>query len=321
MKPPSKTPRLLLVAALAVTVSCVSLGPHVVTVRSSERDASRPARSWAEVFAQPTALSVEPLLSGWVKAGPDILIDQNNPRTPESAKREQWVPSPFDLVKHPTRGWVVFDTGVSSGNCSYGARPFFWVPCQPSPDGDLVTQLRRRGVRPDQLAFVVLSHGHGDHASGLRALEREHAVPVLVTEDEWRAMSSGTRLFSGYLTEQLVGTYPVTTVSFVGAEVMPEVGPAIDLFGDGSIWLIDAKGHTAGGLAVVINAAEGPTLLMFDASHLEEGFQHDVVPGFVVSRDEAAQTLARLRGFVRATPALKVYYGHEPSQWPVAPAP
>ena len=42
---------------------------------------------------------------------------------------------------------------------------------------------------------------------------------------------------------------------------------ACDFFGDGSLYVLRAAGHTKGNIAVLLNAKDGPILLAFDAAH------------------------------------------------------
>jgi glyoxylase-like metal-dependent hydrolase (beta-lactamase superfamily II) len=276
----------------------------------------RAQASWEEVFAHPTALEVTGFHTGDVWTGPEILIERNNPATPEQEKVSRWVPSLAYLVQHPTQGALLFDSGVREGECSYGARPFYWVPCRAIPGASALAQLRAHGLRPSDLRFVVLSHFHGDHVSGLADLVAEGPVRVLSTGQEWAAVNAPLRLFDGYLDAQVELDYPVTLAALSEAPPMPILGPSLDLFGDGSVWLFSSAGHTRGQLSVLLNAESGPVLLTFDASHLAANFEHRVPPGVVVDRGAALAALDRLSAFARAYPRLKVIYGHEPSQWP-----
>jgi|JI10StandDraft_1071094.scaffolds.fasta_scaffold11892_4 N-acyl homoserine lactone hydrolase len=291
--------------------SCAGLGEHVVTSVSPNHATSR---SWEDVFAHPTALTVDKRVSGWVRASASILIDASNPRTPAELKADQWVPVPFYLVHHPAHGVVLFDTGVAEGDCSYGFRPFYWVPCQVGPEGAAARQLGDQA-----LTAIVLSHGHGDHAQGLAGLTARARVPVIVAESEWSAVNGAFRAFEGYLTEQLAGDYPVQLLRTSDFTEMPLLGRVFDLYGDGSIWLIESSGHTRGQLSALFNAEAGPILLTFDASHLEANFKFGIAPGFTADKEAALATLARLAAFKAAYPQVQVVYGHEPSQWPLRP--
>jgi N-acyl homoserine lactone hydrolase len=311
---------------LALTsLGCASMGAH--DVRPLEPTApphaapasSPPAQRWEDVFARPAALRITALVTGQVYAGTKILIEGDNPRTPELLKHDQWVPSIAYLVDHESRGRMLFDAGVPAaddkGVCDFGRWPFFSVPCRATTDQNVVAQLAALGVRPTDLRFVAISHFHGDHAGGLHGLESGAPVPVLTTTEEWAAVNRTFPAFEGYLTEIVGGAYPVRTVETRRAVEMPYVGRVVDLFGDGSIWLIPAIGHSRGQFSALFNAQGGPVLLTFDAAHLAASVELRIPPGFVVDRDAALATLDRLIALRAAFPSMRIFYGHEPTQW------
>ena len=309
--------RALGLTALLAVGGCAGVGEHAVgTWKAPHRST---ARSWDEVFAQPTALRVTGMVTGEVFTGPRILIDADNPRTPAQDKKERWVPSVVYLVEHPTQGRFVMDTGtapVETGTCSYGLRPAYWVPCRTTRGQDVVAQLHARGLEARDLRFAMMSHFHGDHAGGLQALAADGLSGVLTTTAEWTAVNSVKRVLEGYLDAQVNGPYGVTVLDDAEAVTMPHVGKVWDVFGDGSVWLIPVAGHTRGQLAALLNTVEGPLLMTFDASHLASNFVHRVVPGSTVDDGWAMDAIERLRALKEAYPAVRVIYGHEPTQWP-----
>lgn len=48
--------------------------------------------------------------------------------------------------------------------------------------GDSITRLARLGLRPDDLAGIVVTHEHGDHIGGVGRLARKYRLPVWLTE-------------------------------------------------------------------------------------------------------------------------------------------
>lgn len=311
---------LILLAALAAvgTGLAAVIGIYASIGNVAIDDAPSPGsarpRDWNEVFANPIDLKVTAFVTGWVEAGPEILIDATNPRTPDAYRKKIWVPSIAYLVEHPAKGRVLLDTGLKAGNCTYGTEPLYWVPCRNSLGSDAVSQLAAVGFKPSDLSLVVVSHFHGDHVSGLAALLRGGAGRIVTSRAEIEGVKSAFRIFSGYESSMLKNDFNALLVDKM-LIAMPIVGAAADLFGDGSIWLIPVPGHTHGQLATLINAKSGPLLLTFDASHLKAGFDLGVIPGAYVDRAVAEGSLAKLRALASTFPQIKVVYGHEPSQW------
>lgn len=311
---------LILAAVVAVAIIgfavSVGIGASIgaVTVTPMAPPVTTQPSDWGSVLANPVDLKVTAFVTGWVEAGPEILIDAKNPRTPAAYRNRIWVPSLAYLVEHPTNGRVLFDTGLKAGDCAYGTRPVYWVPCRNSRDSDAVSRLAALGLKPSDLDLVVVSHFHGDHVSGLGPLLQGGARRIVTTGAEIDGVKSAFRALSGYESSMLKTDFDALVIDRMLAP-MPIVGRAADLFGDGSIWLIPVPGHTAGQLAALINTKPAPLLLTFDASHLKAGFDLGVIPGAYVDRTAAEASLAKLRALAAAFPQIKVVYGHEPSQW------
>jgi glyoxylase-like metal-dependent hydrolase (beta-lactamase superfamily II) len=257
--------------------------------------------------------------TGYVLTGPRVLIDKTDLKTPDSEKKEQWVPAPSYLVTHPTHGRFLMDAGVGAGDreghCDFGVVPLFRVECRAANGQDIGSQLAADGLGPADLSFVLLSHLHGDHAGGLAPLAERGHFRVAVAAGEWSAASRGLRVLDGYVASQLRVDYDVETLDVDAAPNMPVLGRALDLFGDCSVWLFATHGHTRGEISVLLNVPTRPILLTFDAAHLKANVEREVRPGFAVDDDAATASVRRIAAFARAFPQVQVIYGHEPSQW------
>ncbi len=286
-----------------VTIS--GLGPAAQSASSQD---------WDEVLARAPVVKLTAFVTGWVEAGPEILIDASDPKTPADLKRNIWVPSISYLVEHPSQGHALLDTGLRSGRCDYGTEPLYWVPCRNSPGSDAVSQLRARGLGVKDIAWIVTSHFHGDHVSGLENLLRLGSPKIATTMEEITDVQSFWRPIWGYESEMLGADMNVVTVNG-RFQTMPLVGHAADFFGDGSLWLIPTPGHTRGHVSMLINTRPRATLLTFDAAHLAADFELSIAPGAVVDKTAARASIAKLHALASAIPNVQVIYGHEPAQW------
>lgn len=269
---------------------------------------------WAQVLANAPVLKLTGFDTGEVEAGPEILIDATNPKTPADLKHPIWVPSLSYLVEHPAKGNLLLDTGLRAGSCEYGAQPIYWVPCRNAPGSDVLSQLKAHGVAPDEIAAIIMSHFHGDHASGLENVLNAHAAPIVTMQNEIADVVSAWRFLSGYESEMLAHDMNVETID-TRLQPMPVVGQAADYFGDGSLWLIPTPGHTRGHISMLVNTRPHPVLLTFDAAHLAPDFELAIAPGATVDKDAALASISKLRALRDAIPGLVVIYGHEPAQW------
>lgn len=276
--------------------------------------------NWEEVFSNPSRLEVKALLTGYVLTGPSILIDSKNPKTPEDQKKEQWVPALSYLVHHPAQGRFLMDSGVPSvdeqGRCDFTlVGPILNIPCRSEKGLDSASQLDKLNISNENLKFVLISHLHWDHIGGMEALRKRGPVRILISEEEAEDASSAFSILHGYAPRALEVDFDVSILNKDRFQNMPILGNVYDLFGDGSVWIVSAEGHTEGELAVLLNTKTGPFLFTFDSSHLKAGFENEVTPGAVVDQKKSLESLRRMRAFSSAYPKVKVIYGHEPTQW------
>ena len=154
------------------------------------------------------------------------------------------------LVKHP-KGDLLIDTGFGRHiDEQFRTLPFmlraitFYSLWRPAAD-----QLRDAGYDPKSLHAILLTHSHWDHVSGLPDFP---GVPVWVTPQEHEFIrKSGDmdfcRLFTGIRYEEY------------GFEGGPYLGfPAShDVYGDGSIVIVPAFGHTPGSVIIFVMLPNG----------------------------------------------------------------
>ena len=154
------------------------------------------------------------------------------------------------FVKHP-KGDLLIDTGFGRHiDEQFRTLPFtlraitFYTQLRPAAD-----QLKDVGYDPQSLHAILLTHSHWDHVSGLPDFP---GVPVWVTpqEHEFIRRSSDVdfcKLFTG-----------INYVEY-GFEGGPYLGfPAShDVYGDGSIVVVPAFGHTPGSVIIFVTLLSG----------------------------------------------------------------
>ncbi len=171
------------------------------------------------------------------------------------------------LVHHPA-GLCLFDTGQTARAATPGYHPR-WHPFlrlarfELAPEDEIGAQLRRRGVDPESVRWVVLSHLHTDHVGGVGAFP---GAEVIVSRVEWeRARGLAGRL-RGYVPQHWPAGEPVL-VDLAGPAVGPFPG-SFDLSGDGRLLLLAAPGHTPGHLALLACDGAGGFFLGGDLARI-----------------------------------------------------
>jgi N-acyl homoserine lactone hydrolase len=169
------------------------------------------------------------------------------------------------LIKHGSE-YMMWDTG-------YGPK------AEQAPKQTVVEQLAKLNVKPEQIKYVGISHYHGDHIGG--AFQFPGAT-LLIGKGDWDSMKAGTAP---------PGTDAMLKSWVDGGKVEPLANDK-DVFGDGSVIILAAPGHTPGHHAILVKLAKmGPVILVGDAVHFHENYDNNGVPWF---NHDRAQTLASI---------------------------
>jgi len=268
------------------------------------------AHSWDEVFAHPSTVTVETLVTGTIDMNRCDNLDQGNPAAASCQS-----PAPLEDLVHVVRhqsGVYLIDSGLAArfadappyGNYSPAMRLFtrmLGVRNGQHPRQDTAQALRERGL---QARAVFFTHLHPDHTSGAADLPAD--VDLVFGKNE-----------AGFLARVGVGSHfagksHLQTLDYASVPPMPPLGPAVDLLGDGSLWAISTPGHTPDHSSYLVNT-DPPTLLLGDASHFAWAFEQNVAPRAWTSADgaRAIESLASLRRFAARYPRVRIVYGHE----------
>ena len=88
-----------------------------------------------------------------------------------------------------------------------------------------------------------------------------------------------------------------------------------DLFGDGTIHLIETPGHSAGHMSILLSLEQtGAVLLTADAADNRAQWQGRMEPRALASREDAMNSIELLRQLAAEHDAL-VVHGHDPKNW------
>lgn len=234
-------------------------------------------------------------------------------------------PALVAALRHPRHGWLLFDTGYSKhflrATDALPERLYRLVtPVHLRETESLSAQLRADGIAPEGVAWVVLSHLHGDHVGGLADFP---GARVVCAREAWRDMHARTRLGAlrvGLLPALLRGREPsMRWFEDLPAAPLPPAfagfGAARDLFGDGSLLLVPLPGHAVGHYGALFSDAHGAVFLIADASWSSQAIRDNAPPPALVTGwlgDTATwrDTLAKLHALHRAAPDVRIVPAH-----------
>lgn len=210
------------------------------------------------------------------------------------------------LIKHDAT-YLLWDTGLPTG-----------LKGQPTNSKDAMSatvtrtiaeQLADLKLKPEQINYVGISHYHFDHIGQASAFG---GATLLIGKGDWDAVSAKP---------PAPGVSDVTPLKpwlEAKAKVEPVSGDK-DVFGDGSVVMLDMPGHTPGHHSLLVRLAKkGTVLLSGDLAHFTENYASDGVPAFNFNR---ADTLASLDRFKKLAKNLNatVIIQHESRDIPKLP--
>jgi glyoxylase-like metal-dependent hydrolase (beta-lactamase superfamily II) len=184
------------------------------------------------------------------------------------------------LVKHGN-DYLVWDTGnpAASGG----------TPAPTAPKTSLVEQLALLHLKPEQIGFVGISHYHGDHVGQVASFPQ---ATLLIGKGDWEALNQAT---------PNPGVNPANFAHWIGGggKVEPLPGDK-DVFGDGSVIMLNTPGHTPGHHSLLVKLKDkGNVLITGDLAHFRENYDSNGVPTFNTSRAETLASLDRFKQLAR----------------------
>ena len=211
---------------------------------------------------------------------------------------------PVFLITHP-EGNVLFDTGPNPDVFEDAAAIWGGLAKAFHPIGDresaVVAQLKKTGLGPTDVQYVVNSHLHFDHAGGNRFFPK---ATFLVSKKEVQCARRPELQGKGYVKDDwdLELNYR-------------ELGGMLDVFGDRRLIVLPLPGHTPGhqGLLVRLDN-DGPFILSGDSVPFRENFEKRVTGRNNLDKEQTLTTIDQLREMVRKEKA-RLIYGHDQDYW------
>ncbi len=235
-----------------------------------------------------------------------------------SGKPARTIPIPAFLVRHPSAGAILVDTGLHPSIATDGRENFgrmgnrIGKPTLAAGE-DVPAQLRERGLEPGEIPVVVMTHMHSDHTSAISEFPNSTYV---ISETEWKASAVGPRpTLNGYRRPHFDYAFDYRTVDFdrAGIESYASFGRSFDLFGDGSIRLAYTPGHSAGHMSVVCRLKQSDFLIGGDAMYVLAQLEGTApLPPRPVDAHNFRRSLQELRLFRSQFPGAMITPGHDP---------
>ena len=194
------------------------------------------------------------------------------------------------LIRHP-KGDLLWDTGLPDalnaveGGVTNG--PFhIEVP------RTLSSQLETLGLAPEDIEYLSLSHSHFDHVGNAGTYA---SSTLLANEAEYAHMFRD----EARKDEQSFAAYS----ALEEAEVIKFTGN-YDVFGDGSVTIVDMPGHTPGHTVLKVDLVKSGTILLTgDLYHLHESREKRTIPVFNTDAEETLRSMDKFEALAKKTNA------------------
>ncbi len=227
-------------------------------------------------------------------------------------------PVPAYLVRHPSLGNILIDTGLHPSvarNPRDNLGRFSGRHYRVEEGRDILSLLRDRGLAHSDIAFVVLTHLHEDHASAIEVFPEAQFV---LSATEWEEATSGSfPLLRGYHPSHYDFAFEYYTVDF-DADFIESYGPfgrSFDLFGDGSVRLAYTPGHSAGHVSVILRLPRRDFVVIGDAAYDWKQFEGRAEPTMMADEHNFRRSLRELQAYRRTYPYALMVPGHDPEFW------
>ena len=194
------------------------------------------------------------------------------------------------LIQHKN-GKLIWDAGLNDalgvkGTEAWEGKFFMNVP------KTLSSQLDEIQIKPEEITHLAISHFHGDHTGNANMFKQ---AALLIQQAEYDAAFGPTPEKFGFPAENY-NQVDKTKIQILNGEH--------DVFGDGSVIIKPAPGHTPGHQMLLVNLKDtGLILLSGDLYHFTKNREHKRVPLFNFDKEQTLESMEHIEAFVKESGA------------------
>lgn len=281
-------------------------------------------RSGASVVVEPMIAGLVEWPPAFFEAEPGFLGGLRAMGIGVSRKNWLPVPCPAFLVRHPSAGLILIDTGLhpsvaTDPKQNFGRLKARFQRPRLEVGEDVPARLRAMGADARQVAVVIMTHLHMDHTSAMSEFGESTFV---ISAAEWEAAATDKRpLLRGYRPSHYDHVFDYRTIDF---EMPDEEAPinsygsfarTYDLLGDGSVRLAYTPGHTPGHMSVILRLPRRDFVVAGDAIYTFRQLQGGPEPTRMIDEHAWRRSLQELQLFHREYPYAVIVPGHDPEYW------
>jgi N-acyl homoserine lactone hydrolase len=214
------------------------------------------------------------------------------------------IPYFFYVIEHPD-GNVLFDTGghpaLATNPRDYLGEAADAFEVKMTEDDAVVPQIESAGFKVGDIAHVVQSHLHYDHAGGIQFFpDADFYAQAIELE-----FANNPPIYQAEIYLPADFDHPVRWTELEGDH---------DLFGDGRVLIFPTPGHTKGHQSMLVKLDDRAVILVADAAYLPRNLELNVLPGIVWSPDAMVASWDRIRE-LKAEHDAELIFTHDLA-WP-----
>lgn len=208
------------------------------------------------------------------------------------------------LIRH-NKQLMLWDTGLPEALLNV---KFTNEAMSPTLTRTLTDQLKQINIKPDDIDMIGVSHYHFDHVGQAAQFPK---AKLLISNADFAALKKTPLPF---------GADPTPLAPWLkGKSIVDPVSGDRDVFGDGTVTMLDMPGHTPGSYGLLVRLPKtGTVLLSGDVVHFNEQVANNNVPPFNTDRAQSLASMARLTGITKNMPATLIIQ-HEPEHIKLLP--
>ena len=189
------------------------------------------------------------------------------------------------LIQHE-KGTLLWDAGLNDALGPKGVDAWegkFHL----SVNHPFTDQLKEINIKPADVDFIGISHFHGDHTGNANLFTKA----ALIIQKEEHDIAFGDNPAAAGFNPESYTKLDRTKIKIISGD--------FDVFGDGTVIIKRAVGHTPGHQVLFVDLAEsGPILLSGDLYHFTDNRTHKRVPSFNFSKKQTLEAMQNIETFV-----------------------
>lgn len=272
-------------------------------------------------------MKVKVFNTAWVRTRKRLLL--------ASAKFEPLdVVTLFGVVEHPQQGVILFDTGVHT-QFHQATRKFPYrihsilTPFGLREENNAGNQLLKIGLHPRDVKAIIISHAHADHIPGIIDFPNAKVIINKVELDFMRwdhTKHYSIKLFRNAYLKSLYNNCcnEIIPIDFTSRGKRHKFfNNAVDLWDDGSMYLVELPGHTKGQMGLFMNNVESKDMFFVgDAAYLQDNIRYNIPTSKIFQIVYASpkyfiNTLNTLHELQKAHPDLLIIPSHCSETWKI----